>query len=181
MEVDHQASRNIQRIKECRIEFIRNSILSDMVKSSITIFLSEFLSRILKEDTNPSLFNYLKHSLEMLEFSNQSVANYHLVFMLKLTQFMGFYPNLDSYKKGTYFDLVNGEFVLQRPGHSHYIKQDESEVLSLLARISYSNMHLFRFSRTDRITIINKMLDYYKIHLNEFPALKSLDVLHELF
>ncbi|NDW09510.1 DNA repair protein RecO [Dysgonomonas sp. 520] len=182
MEVEHQTSRSIQRIKECRIEFTQNSIAYDMTKTSIVFFLSEFLSKILKEaDENPPLYKYLRYSLEMLESSNKSVANFHLVFMLKLTRFLGFYPNLESYATNSYFDLMNGEFCIRQPLHNHYIKRDESFVLSHLARISFENMHHFQFSRNDRTNIINRMLEYYRIHLHDFPALKSLDILHELF
>lgn len=182
LEVDHQSSRNIQRIKESNIIFFQNSIALDMTKTSVIFFLSEFLSKVLKDvDSNPALFNYLNYSIEMLEASEKSVANYHLVFMLKLTRFLGFYPNLESYTKASYFDLMNGEFVTRQPLHKYYITRDESFALSRLARITYENMHHFQFSRTERINIINRMLEYYRIHLHDFPALKSLDVLHELF
>lgn len=182
LEVDHQASRSIQRIRESQLDFIQNSIAYDMTKTSIVFFLSEFLSRVLKDvGDSPTLFSFLCNSIETLEATEKSVANFHLTFMLKLTRFLGFYPNLESYTQGDYFDLVNGEFVHKQPLHNHYISAAESVALSRLARITYENMYLFQFSRKERVDIINRMLEYYRIHLQDFPPLKSLDVLHELF
>ncbi|MEA4948529.1 MAG: DNA repair protein RecO, partial [Petrimonas sp.] len=45
----------------------------------------------------------------------------------------------------------------------------------------FSNMHLFNMSRSDRNLIIDRLLTYYRLHLYDFPAIKSLDVLRELF
>ena len=137
---------------------------------------------LLKDITdNKSLYQYLLHSIEVLEYSERGIANYHLVFILNLTRFLGFYPNLVDYRQGDFFDMLNGIFVDRQPLHKHYVVKSESMALSKLARISYENMHLFRFSRQDRINVVNKMLEYYRIHLSDFPPLKSLDVLHDLF
>lgn len=182
LEVEHQASRDIQRIREARSDIHLYGISSDIAKTSMAFFLSEFLTRVLK-DTNDSkfLFGFLDQSIQILDITEYNIANYHLVFMLKMSHFMGFYPNLEEYADNDLFDMINGEFVHQQPMHRHFLDRRESKTLSLLARISYENMHHFVFSRQDRVTVINKIVDYYRLHLYDFPALKSLDVLHELF
>ncbi|MDH6307930.1 DNA repair protein RecO (recombination protein O) [Dysgonomonas sp. PFB1-18] len=182
LEVEHQASRDIQRIREARSELFLYDISGSLSKTSMAFFLSEFLSRVLR-DTNDSqlLFSFLEQSVQILEITDKSIANYHLVFMLKLSHFMGFYPNLEEYRENSLFDMINGEFITYQPLHKHFLNRTDSKALSLLARISFENMHRFVFSRQDRINIINKILEYYRLHLYDFPALKSLDVLHELF
>ena len=182
LEVEHQASRDIQRVREARPELYLYDISGDLSKTSMAFFLSEFLSRVLR-DTNDSqlLFSFLEQSVQILEMTDKSIANYHLVFMLKLSHFLGFYPNLEEYGERDLFDMMNGEFVSVQPLHKHFLNRYDSKALSLLARISYENMHKFAFSRQDRINIINRMLEYYRLHLYDFPTLKSLDILHELF
>lgn len=182
MEVEHQASRDIQRISEASPVQHMYGIACDMSKTSVAFFLSEFLSRVLK-DMNDSkhLFGFLEQSVQILDMTDRSIANFHLVFMLKLSYFLGFYPNIDEYNANDYFDMINGEFVKFQPLHSHFLNRQDSAALSRLNRISFDNMHHFVFSRNERITIINRVLEYYRLHLNDFPALKSLDVLHELF
>ncbi len=182
LNVEHQASRDIQRIQEARVETYSYGISADMGKTSMAFFLSEFLTRVLR-DTSDSrlLFSFISQSVQVLEMTDKSIANFHLVFMLKLSHFLGFYPNLEDYGEHSLFDMINGEFVLYQPLHKHFLNKADSKALSLLARISYENMHRFVFSRQDRMNIINKILEYYRLHLYDFPALKSLDVLHELF
>ena len=65
------------------------------------------------------------------------------------------------------------------------INLSETDLLeiSLSSEVSGEDetMHLFAMSRAERnrcLTIIN---DYYRLHLPNFPLLKSLDVLKELF
>lgn len=182
LQVEHKPSREIQHIKEVQILHHQYDTMSNIGKTSVVFFLSEFLSRILKEtDKNQHLYEFLDQSVRLLEMTNQSIANFHLVFMLKLSHFLGFYPNLEDYQPNSYFDMRNGEFVQQQPLHNNYVTREESFHLARLARISFENMHKFIFKRQDRINIINRILEYYRLHLNEFPKLKSLDVLHELF
>lgn len=182
MEVEHQVSRDIQRIREARPDVYLYDISNNLGKTSMAFFLSEFLTRVLRDaDDSRLLFEFLYQSVQILEMTDASISNYHLVFMLKLSHFMGFYPNLEEYKDSSLFDMINGEFVLYQPLHSHFLNRSDSRALSMLARISYENMHRFVFSRQDRINIINRILEYYRLHLYDFPTLKSLDVLHELF
>jgi DNA repair protein RecO (recombination protein O) len=42
-------------------------------------------------------------------------------------------------------------------------------------------MHLFRMSRAERNVLIDYLLAYYRLHMYNFPPLKSLEVLRELF
>lgn len=96
--------------------------------------------------------------------------------------FLGLYPNLEDYHTGDYFDLLNACFTSTRPQlHSSYINPEEAGRLRQLMRMNYETMHLFGMSRAERTRCLTIMNDYYRLHLPDFPALKSLDVLKELF
>lgn len=182
LEVEHKPSRSIQRILEVQITHHQYNTMKNMYKTSMVFFLSEFLTRILKDaEANEHFYGFLKQSVLILDMTENSIANFHLVFMLKLSHFFGFQPALDGYRQNSFFDMQNGVFVVQQPLHKDYVNREESVHLARLSRISYENMHKFVFRRQDRINIINRILEYYKIHLNDFPKLKSLEVLHELF
>ncbi len=182
LEVEHQPSREIQRIREARNIFPYQTIHYDIAKTSIVFFLSDFLSKVLKDSNDSKLiYQFITNSMEVLDVSERSIANFHLVFMVNLVRFLGLYPNMENYQSGDYFDLMAGEFVSSLPLHKHYISKEESLVLSRLSRMNYGNMHRFAFNREDRIAIINHILEYYRLHVHQFPELKSLDVLHELF
>lgn len=182
MEVEHLPLREIQRLKEVEREFPLYEIVTDETKISISFFLSEFLSKVLQEThENIPLFDYLKESVHVLEESHRGLGNFHLTFMFGLTRFLGIYPNLHNYRPGNYFDLLNGIFVPQMPAHVHYLTQAQSAYLNVFRRINYDNMHLFRLSRNVRNILIDNLLIYYRLHTYDFPPLKSLEILRELF
>lgn len=182
LEVEHLPLREIQRLKEAERQILLYDICSDITKVSLAFFLSEFLSKVLREtENNEILFDYMKHAIEVLEESKSGLANFHLTFILGLTRFLGIYPNLEDYSRGSYFDLQNGEFTQRIPPHNYFLREGESAYLSKLSRINFSNMHLFKMSRDDRNRIINQLLIYYRLHLYDFSEIKSLEVLRELF
>ena len=182
LEVEHLPLREIQRLKEADRQTLLYDIGSDLTKVSLTFFLSEFLSKVLREtDNNELLFDYLKQAVEVLEETKTGLANFHLTFVLGLTRFLGIYPNLENYTQGCCFDMLNGEFTSRTPAHAYYLRERESAFLNQLSRINFSNMHLFVLSRNDRNLIIVRMLTYYRLHLYDFQPIKSLDVLRELF
>ena len=71
--------------------------------------------------------------------------------------------------------------VYDIPMHRHYLNQQESVVFARLLKISFENMSLYSFSRQDRVSVINRMLEYYRLHVPDFPEIKSLSVMQSLF
>ncbi|MDR2056834.1 MAG: DNA repair protein RecO [Dysgonamonadaceae bacterium] len=182
MEVEHRNFQDIQRLKEVKIHLPVFSLLNDPAKSAIAIFLAEFIGKVVKEiESNRHLFDFILHSIQILDLSEKNYANFHLVFMIRLSPFLGFSPDASGYKKGMFFDMQNGVFTLYKPSHIHFLNPDESESFSLLLRMNYENMILFRFSRHERKNIIYRILEYYRLHLTNFSDLKSLEILHEIF
>lgn len=182
LEVEHLPLREIQRLKEAERQFPLYEICTNPSKISISFFLSDFLTKVLREsEGNHYLFHYLKQSITVLENLSRGLGNYHIAFLLGMTGYMGIAPKLDNYHKSSYFDLMSGEFVGTHPFHSHFLNKSQSQYLLMLKKINFRNMHLFKLSRTDRNIIIDNMLVYYRLHIYDFPTLKSLEVLRELF
>jgi len=182
LETEHQNLRDIQRIKEAKIHISLVSILTDPVKSAMAMFVAELISKVIREEqTNRLLFDFLLQSVRVLELTAASPVNFHLAFMIRLSRFLGFYPDSTGYQKGMFFDMQNGVFTLNKPAHIHFLFPEESAVFFNLLRMSYENMPVFRFSSRERQAIIRRILDYYRLHLSDFPEIKSLEVLHEVF
>ena len=182
LEVDHQNLREIQRLKEARACIPLLSILSNPVKGTMGIFVAELIGKI-ATDAQPDqrLFDFILESIQILEVMEKGYANFHLVFMIGLSRFLGFYPDNTGYRPGMYFDMRSGVFTNYKPAHPHFLNPDESRVFFNLLRMNYENMALFTFSRHERKDIIYRILEYYRIHLNRLPEIKSLEILHEVF
>lgn len=183
LEADFRPNATIYKVKEAKSFYPFSSLPYDPCKSAIALFLSEFLYRAVREEAeNRPLFAYLRHSIIWLDECREGFANFHLVFLMRLSRFLGLYPNLENYHEGDYFDLLNASFTSLRPlTHAHYLgPQDASRFLSLM-RMNYKTMRLFSLNRAERARCLSVINDYYHLHLPDFPVLKSLEVLKELF
>lgn len=173
----------LYRVKDAKPHLAFQSIPYNPYKSAIAFFIAEFIYYAVKEEgESGSLFSYLMNSIQWLDESQNSYANFHLVFMMRLSLFLGLYPNIDNYTEGDYFDLLNASFISYKPTlHNNYLEPLGASHIVQLMRMNYETMYLFKLNRHDRNEILDVLSDFYKIHIPNFPELKSLDVLKELF
>ncbi len=174
-------SKEIHSIKDIRIELPLTGIPFDPVKNAIALFISELLFRSIKHSTpDESLFLFLCQSIEVLDCTHDVPANFHLIFMLRLTRFLGFEPQLNV-DNGKYFDLINGEFLASKPLHAHYIANEQGINLCKVAEIDYFTMDALTLSRVQRTEVLKTLIEYYRLHISGFHGLNSLDVLQRIF
>ena len=182
LEADFRPTATIYKVKDAKSYYPFSTLPYDPYKSAIALSLSEFLYRAVREESeNRPLFTYLHHSIIWLDECRTGFSNFHLVFLIRLTRFLGFYPNLEGYTEGCCFDLLNACFTPFRPSHSYYINSAEAAQLLTLTRVKYDTMHVLSMNRTERMRCLTVIEQYYRLHLPDFPELKSLDVLKELF
>jgi len=182
MEVEHLNNRDLQRIKEAKPLCPVMEIYLNPVKNAIALFLAETLYRIVHEqEANPHLFDYLCRSIRYLNIADAGISNFHLAFLFQLSEYLGIHPNVRTFKAGRFYDLLNSEFTDSPPAHSNYLSREESIVFERLMRIKYENMSLYAFTRQERVNIIRRIIEYYRLHLTDFPEIKSLAVMQSLF
>lgn len=182
LDFDFRPNQTLQRIRDLKLHISYESLPYDHIKGTVSLFLSEFLYYALKHELeNHTLFQYLCNSLQWFDRSEKGLANFHLVFLMRLTRFLGFWPNVQDYVQGMVFDLRDATMVSVFPVHGQYLDSKESAFLPRLLRMDYATMHLFRFNRQQRARVLDALVDYYRMHIPEFPELKSLDVLRTVF
>lgn len=182
LEVDHRQGRELQRAREIKIRHPYQTLPFDVVKSSQAIFLAEVLYKVLKEEeTRPELFEFLSHSFRIFDLMKEGIANFHLVFLIHLTRYMGFAPNNNYAVNRTIFDMASGSFTEHKPPHLNYLEPEESRILSEIAFISFDEMGQIVLTSVTRNLMLIKMIDYFSLHLGIRLQIKSLQVLHELF
>lgn len=182
VEFDYRRNASLQRLVSVGILCPYTDISSNPYKQSLVMFLTEFLYYTTRsEQYNPALFNYVSTGFEWLDKCGGAFANFHIVFMLRLSRLLGFYPNIESHHEGRFFDLQSGYFVSVPPAHSDYLSAEESGKIALIMRMDYPTMHLFRMSHHERNRCVEIILRFYRLHIPDFPELKSVDVLKELF
>jgi DNA repair protein RecO (recombination protein O) len=181
MDVQHIPGKDIQSVKDVRIRFPFTGIPFDPVKNSLAIFMAEVLYRSLKRaDSDENMFDFIEKSVEALDCCEHGLSNFHIVFLLGLTRFLGFDPN-KSNSGLAYFDLMNGEFCAQRPMHNHFLLPEMTSVFSFSLEMDYLTMGNLRLNRDIRYKLIESVIEYYRLHVPDFYGLNSLAVLHTLF
>lgn len=179
---DLRRNMELQRLKDVRISHPFISLPFDAGKLSIGLFLAEFLLYATKgEQDGSQLEEFTEKSLLWLDNAVDGFANFHLVFMIHVSLFIGFYPNLEGYTDGAWFDMRDGSFTLACPLHPDYLSPADSRLILLITRMNFDNMRLFRISREERNRCLDVIMTYYRLHVPNFPELRSLDVLRELF
>lgn len=181
LDMSFQPGKELHTIKDIRISFPVYELSSDPLKNAIALFLSEVLYRSLKISiTDERLFLFLVQSVEVLDCTHDVTANFHLVFLYKLTRYLGFEPDLSGESRAC-FDLQNGVFSAMRPLHMHYITGEVADKFFDLSQTDYFAMSSLLLSRHQRAELLKILVEYYRLHVPGFHAVNSLTVLQALF
>ena len=74
-----------------------------------------------------------------------------------------------------------GTFGRFPDGGCHHLEPEQARVIYLLSRMTYANLHLFRFNREERNRMLDVMLSYYRLHQSTLGTLRSPEILKQLF
>ncbi len=182
MEVYHKPGSNLQKINEAQNIPLYSQIPFNPQKKAIVVFLSEVLYRALREEeANPRLFNFIFNTLQILDLKLKNVSAFHLVFLFQLSKFTGFYPLNNFSSDEPVFDLLNGRFVSEAPLHGHYIHIEESKIFASIINKGFDELDTIILTRTSRQYLLEKLVEYYRLHIEGMGIVKSLQVLKEVF
>lgn len=181
LEIYYKGGREIHRLKDVRISNPFSTIPFDIRKSSQVIFLAEILYKCLKEEEpNPGLFDFIYNSLSFLDLSDHGISNFHLWFLFKLTQFLGIYPSGDNALTSNFFDLQKARFVSHEPQHNQFTDKHVTLLFSRLFEIDLATLEKLEYTQNDRRQVLDKLLEYYRIHFDHLGEIRSLGILQEV-
>ena len=172
----------INRIKEVKLAYLYKQIPFDIKKSSVALFMVEILGKSIKEkEANTEFYDFVENSLIFLDQTARNIANFHLVFLVKASKFLGFYPK-DNYGAGNlHFDKREGVFVANIPEHDEYLDENKSKILHQIINTDLEFCDGLSLTRHDRNELLESLIKYYKIHLTDFGKIRTLDVFKSVF
>jgi len=172
---------NLNRISEATHSPPLLNLPYDIVKSSIAIFLNEVLYKSLKQQQHDGfLFNFIFQSVRYLDETHHNLANFHLVFLIKLSMFLGFLPQVGKTAL-PFFDLRDGVFTSTLPPHSNVLQPPHTDIFHQLIGTTYETAAQIKISKEDRAVLLDKILDFYNIHVANFGEINAVYVLEEVF
>ena len=155
--VYNKETANINRVSEVKPAVLFSSIPYNSTKTAQTLFLSELLNKLIKEEhPAPDLFHFMFNSIELFDHLPDNYQNFHLQFLLKLSKYLGFAAE-------AYHPLIRDNFDVAQG--------------KLLSDLLYNP-----FARPPALTgkargdILEDILRFYRNHSDEPLELKSLKV-----
>ncbi|GAL88831.1 DNA repair protein RecO [Jejuia pallidilutea] len=176
---NYTKTRSLYTLKEVKTTAIYTSLHSHILKSSVVMFLSEILATTLQEEEkNEALYSYLETTLLWFD-ADKEYANFHLLFLLKLTKYLGFYPDV-SQINFSYFNLEDGSFQTKEYGR-YSISGENLILLKELLGIKFDALHTIKINAQKRQSFLNMILLYFELHLGSFRTPKSLQIFNQVF
>lgn len=176
---DHRNKGTLERVREAKIHYPYRTVHNDLIKNAVTLFLAEMLGHsIREEEPNPALFEFLEAALQWLD-THTEIANFHCYFLIRLTKYLGFYPDTPD-RKASFFDLVEGGFTDSPSGHPMLTGENLEHFKTFLG-IHFDALHTVRMNKSNRQELLQSLVLYFELHLQGFRKPKSLAVLHEVF
>jgi len=178
MVVYHKAGGNIQRIRELKNSPVLLTIPYEIIKSCIAMFLNEVVYKAVKQQTaDENIFDFIFNAIELLDHKTTGVANFHLLFLTQLTRYLGFYPHGQA---ADYFDMKDGVFSKYKPDSVQYLSPPHTRNFYLLLQSNFGTIDELKLNNDERRYLINKLLEYYAMHIEGFGNIRSHEVLEEV-
>ena len=165
--------KNLQQLIDINLAPCHANI--NIKKKLIAIFIAEVVSKILRErEIEKPLFQFLWQLRIDLALCEEDEPNLPILFMIKLSKHMGFYP-LNKKEGDRYFNLELGEFTNSNNGLNYYINEKNSHYLNALLKkqkikIPYSN----------RRELLLALINYYKLQHHELKNITSHLIIESL-
>lgn len=159
--VYHRANANINRIKEVKCLYPFQSIHANIRKTGIAMFILEVINKTVKEESHAQeLSDFFIQSFITLDQMENS-ENFHLVFLIKLSRFLGFGAHQVNDVLGIRVTTEENEKIIKQLLTADY-----------LDAVSMQNQQ--------RREIIELIMKFYNDHMDNLGDMKSIQVLREI-
>lgn len=160
--VYNKENANIKRIKELKCVHPFQSLSTDIKKSTIAMFMVEIMNKTIKEESHTGdFFSFLFNSIQTLDLLEENVENFHLIFLLKLSRYLGF----------------GAHSVSEVLGH-RMIGDDEEKLLAILLTLNLQES--VKMTGHQRKNLLEVLLLFYADHLDYLGEIRSIPILREV-
>ncbi len=163
-------NREIQRLTEYKYYAPSHAIQQDIRKSTIVLFLSEILAKLLsheKGEAQHKLYKFLSDAIITLDHLDEEVENFHLHFLLKLLPLVG-------------LGAADGDVMLESMELESIV--DDQKLITFISKVLHSDYSTnIVGTGALRFKALEFLLNYYDHHTSQIGDIKSLKVLRQVF
>lgn len=176
---NHKDRGNMEYLREAKVFYPYKSLHTNVVKSSLVMFLAEMLKNCIREEEkNIGLYKFLESSLIWLD-ENDHIANFHIYFLLELSNYLGFYPDA-SMSQLPFFNVLEGNFQA-RDTDDYCLEGSYIEDFKGFFKVELETLSIISLTKKNQQDILNLILSYYQLHIQGYRKPKSLAVLTQIF
>jgi DNA repair protein RecO (recombination protein O) len=160
--VYHRENANLNRISEIKCLHPYQSIPVDIRKSTIAIFLNEVVNKTIKEESHArDLCSFMIQSFIAFDEQVMNTENFHLVFLIRLSRWLGFGAHHPNEILGPRVTDAKTETLL-----SKLLECDYDEPIEM--------------TNEQRRELLDLVLYFYRDHVESMGELRSVQVLREV-
>ncbi len=182
IEAYFKEGKDFHLVKEASADKIFSDFPYDIKKSAQAMFLAEILNKSLREEEpNKVLFAFLYNSIEYFDLILEGSSNFHILFLVKLSKHLGFYPSSKLSPEELVFDMQEGIYKDDFPGHADYFDAENSGLLEEILTKNYDELSGLELNQRKRNELLDYILKFYSFHIEGITRLKSYGILREIF
>lgn len=166
--VYHKDNKDLHRISEVKCNTPFHSIPFTFNKTSIALILAELISKSIPVHPDEDLFDFLHYSIATFDELESNQENFLLIFLYKLSRFLGFYPS----------SFENMLLQIQEKEKVSTLIHNEPFLFEKITDIEYQTKIDANF--LERRNLLNLFLAYYRVHIENLGELKTLPILKEI-
>jgi DNA repair protein RecO (recombination protein O) len=171
----------LNRVKEIKPTHVYTNLPFDMLKRSIGLFCIEIAHKTLRQpDKNLALFQFLHDFFSYLDSTTAPTVNLPLFFLIELAAYLGFAPQGEASDETPFFDMEEGFFTENITNERFCLDKNLSIQLSKLINVGISENAALSLKKDDRRLLIEKMIAYYNLHIENMPEVQSHRILREV-
>lgn len=178
----HKDNQEIKTPKEIRLAHAYQSLQSHFLKASMAVFIAEILGKAIRETfPDERKYEFIKNSLLHFDLQEEGIVNFHLSFLLKLSNYLGF-----SIAEQEIENLAQKSHECQEAtinGATTWFGENKSNKGLFLAlfRQSYLTLPEIKITNSQRRELLQTIIKHYRKHIENFGEVKSLEVFQQVF
>lgn len=171
--------RDMRTVRDLRIHRPYTRVQQEPLRGVLLLFAQEVFDRTLREESaDAQLYGFVQEALESMD-TGMDMAHQPLLLLVGLSRQLGFFPEAPEADEQR-FDLREGYFFQGDAPHEFCMEPAQAALFAeLIAQVEMREGAVvpFKASTEVRRRLMDDLLIYFRLHVEGFGELRSLEVL----
>ena len=176
--VAYTSGESLSRIKEASYAYMYQKLDRDVISAAVGTYVIELVRNAIQDkEPDERLYSFIRGTLLSLDSGSHAISTLPYQFAIRLAEYMGFQMQDNYSEESPYFDLSSGQFVSALTSDSTVLDGTLSTVMHQLM----NGVQTISLTKQDRAFLLDKLMSYYELHIDNFKPLRSIPVLRSIF